>query len=135
VEIHTHGLVDAEVADASYLALSPEPSGKFAFTASDLKGASLSRHPLVLLAACHAAETAPFLEEGYGLPESFVAAGARAVLAATAPIPDAQSEPFFRPLLDRLQSGAAPAAALRDARVAWRAAHGPSWADSVLLFE
>jgi len=135
VEIHAHGVVDAEVADASYLALSPEPSGKFAFTASDLKGAALTRHPLVLLAACHAAETTPFLEEGYGLPESFVAAGARAVLAATAPLPDAQSEPFFRPLLDHIQSGMPPAEALRDARVAWRAAHCPSWADSVLLFE
>jgi len=135
VEIHAHGVVDPEVADASYLALTGEPSGRFAFTAGDLRGERLARHPLVLLAACHAAETRAFVEQGYGLPEAFVAAGARAVLAATAPVPDAQSEPFFRPLLERIQSGAPAAEALRDARVAWRAAHGPGWADSVLLFE
>ena len=135
VEIHAHGLLAPESPDASYVALSPEPSGRFALTAADVRKARLDGHPLVLLAACHSAETTTLLDEGYGLPKAFIEAGARGVLAVVAPIPDVESEPFFRPLIARLQSGAPAAASLREARVAWHQAHGASWADSVLLFE
>jgi len=135
VEIHAHGLLAPDEAEASFLALSPESSGRFALTAADVRKERLAGHPLVLLAACHSAETTTFLDEGYGLPKAFIEAGSRAVLAVVAPIPDAESEPFFRPLLERLQSGAPPSVALREARVAWHREHGPSWADSVLLFE
>ena len=75
------------------------------------------------------------MDEGYGLPKAFIEAGARAVLAVVAPIPDVESEPFLRPLLSRIQSGAPAPEALREARVDWHREHGPSWADSVLLFE
>jgi len=57
------------------------------------------------------------------------------VLAVNGRVEDPQSEQFFRPLLERIQSGAPPAVALRDSRVAWRREHGPSWADQVTLFE
>ncbi|HEY8207504.1 MAG TPA: CHAT domain-containing protein [Myxococcaceae bacterium] len=135
VEIHAHGLLAPDAADASYVALSPEVSGRFALTAADVRRERLDGHPLVLLAACHSAETTTLLDEGYGLPKAFIEAGARAVLAVVAPIPDVESEPFFRPLLSRIQSGVPAPEALREARVAWHQAHGPSWADSVLLFE
>ncbi|HVE83315.1 MAG TPA: CHAT domain-containing protein, partial [Myxococcales bacterium] len=132
VEVHAHAALAPEVADASYLALSPEPSGRFALTAAEVRQETLANHPVVLLASCRAEDA---LGEGHGLARAFLEAGARAVLAAAAPVPDQESGPFFGPLLDRLQAGASPAAALRDARARWRRAHGPGWVDSVVLFE
>jgi hypothetical protein len=38
VELHVHGLVDLGRAEASFLALSPDPDGRFALTAADLAG-------------------------------------------------------------------------------------------------
>jgi cellulose synthase operon protein C len=134
--LHVHGLVDSEVTDASYLVLSPEPSsGQFALTARDVKKETLSGHPLVLLAACDSGDTTTDLAQGHGLPEAFIEAGARAVLAVSARVKDPESEQFFRPLLASIQSGAPPAAALRTAREKWRREHGSSWADQVVLFE
>ena len=138
LELHLHGLVDPEVADGSFLALAeePPPSRRYALTAGDVRREKLAGHPLVLLAACHSGEMVSDLLESYGLPKAFVEAGARAVLAVPTAIPDSESEPFFRPLVERIQSGVAPAVALREARAAWRQSHpGPSWVDSVLLFE
>lgn len=126
LELHVHGVRDPEMSDASSLVLSPEPSGRFSLAARDVRSEVLSGHPLVLLAACGS---------GDGLPVAFVQAGARAVLAVNASVADAESEQFFRPLLDRIQAGATPAAALRAARAEWHRAHGPSWADQVVLFE
>jgi len=135
VELHAHGLLSPGAADASYLALSPEADGRFALTAADVRKARLEGHPLVLLSACHTGETTPVLDEGHGLARAFIEAGARAVLVTASPIPDGELEPFFHPLLERIQSGEAAAAALRDARVARHSTHGPSWTDSVVLFE
>ncbi|HEY8210070.1 MAG TPA: CHAT domain-containing protein [Myxococcaceae bacterium] len=136
LELHVHGLVDPEVADASFLVLSPEAaSGNFALTARDVRKEELAGHPLVLLAACDSGDTVADLKEGYGLAEAFVEAGAHAVLAVNARVTDPESEKFFGPLLATIQSGTSPAIALRAAREKWHREHGSSWADQVVLFE
>jgi CHAT domain-containing protein len=130
------GLVDQEGADASYLVLSPETtSGHFALTARDVRKEKLTVPPLVLLAACDSGDTTADLAQGHGLPEAFIEAGARAVLAVSARVKDPESEQFFRPLLASIQSGTPPAAALCTAREKWRLEHGSTWADHVVLFE
>jgi len=135
LELHVHGMRNPEVADASSLVLTPEPSGRFALAAGDVRAEVLSGHPLVLLAACSSGDTVQDLSQSDGLPVAFVQAGARAVLAVNARVEDAESEQFFRPLLASIQAGALPAAALRSAREEWNRAHGPSWVDQVVLFE
>ncbi|HVE87020.1 MAG TPA: CHAT domain-containing protein [Myxococcales bacterium] len=135
IDLHAHGLMDPERADASFLALSPEPTGRFALTAADLERTRLEGNPVVLLAACYGAKTTRSLSESYGLPPAFIHAGARAVLAATQEIPDAEAAGFFEPVLQRIRGGEPAAVALRDARVRWVAAGGGRWVEQVLLFE
>jgi hypothetical protein len=135
IEIHAHGFVDAARSTASLIALSPDPSGRYALTAADLAGVSLRGRPVVLLGACHAARVAPSLHEAWSLPNAFVRAGARAVLASPAEIRDAEARPFFDAVLARVRAGASPAVALRDERVQWLARDPASWVGDVLSFE
>jgi hypothetical protein len=136
VEIHAHGLVSAGVADAALLMLSPEADGRYALTAAAIRATPLPRHPIVVLAACHAARTAPFHHEPWSLPAAFIAAGARAVIAANGVIDDAEAGPFFDALREALARGAAPAVALRDVRTRWLAEHpGAVWVRSLMVFE
>lgn len=135
VEVHVHGAAGGEDSDASSLLLAEDRSGRSMLTPDDVRKERLAGHPLVLLAACNSGNANSSIDEIFGLPEAFVEAGARAVLAVTAQVPDQESEAFFRPLLERIRGGASPAVTLRDARLAWHAAHGRSWVDSVVLFE
>ncbi|HZI15047.1 MAG TPA: CHAT domain-containing protein [Myxococcus sp.] len=136
VQIHAHGIIDPAVADASVLVLSPAgDTGRFALTTEDLQGQRLQGHPVVLLAACHAAHTTAYFHENLGLPLAFVQAGARAVLAATQEIPDAEAADFFEPVLSRIRAGEPAARVLRDERQAWLRRHGSTWVQQVLLFE
>ena len=89
---------------------------------------------IVVLAACHAGQVAPYLHAVWSLPVAFVEAGARAVLASPAPIHDAEAGPFFEAVLQRIRAGQPPASALRDERVAWLG-RGVGWVREVLLFE
>jgi len=67
---------------------------------------------------------------------AFVDAGARAVFAPQSAIRDVEAAPFFDAVLARVRRGEAPAAALRDERVAQAARLGArSWVRDVLLFE
>ncbi|RYZ38583.1 MAG: CHAT domain-containing protein [Myxococcaceae bacterium] len=135
VEIHTHGLFSPEVSDASLLVLSPEPDGRYALTADQVRARKLSGAPLVLLAACGAAHTAPFPHESFSLPVAFIEAGARAVLAATVAIPDTAGR-FFNAVRDRIRTGVLPSVALRDERRQWLSASpDATWVRDVLLFE
>jgi hypothetical protein len=133
VIVHAHGIADR--ADASYLALSPDGQGRYALTAADVRAAKLAHHPVVVLAACSAANAAPVLHERWSLPAAFVFAGARAVLAPAAPIPDADAAAFFDDLRARIHAGADAAVALRDARVAWLASGRGEWVRDVIVFE
>jgi hypothetical protein len=68
------------------------------------------------------------------LPDAFLAAGARAVVASATAIPDDQGAALFADLRARLDRGEPPAqavAALRTARVA----AGQAWAAGLIAFE
>ncbi|RKH40715.1 CHAT domain-containing protein, partial [Corallococcus sicarius] len=135
VELHAHGVFSPELSDASLLMLAPERDGRYVLTASQVRAQRLSGAPLVFLAACSAARTAPFPHESFSLPAAFLDAGARAVLAATVDIPDSAGR-FFNAVRERIRAGAPPAVALRDERLRWlEAAPGDRWVHDVLLFE
>jgi CHAT domain-containing protein len=135
VEIHAHGFVDQGLSDASVIALSPQADGRFTLVAREIAALSLPRSPLVILAACHAAYTAPYRHEPWGLPRAFLLAGARAVLASPDTISDAEAGELFRAVEAQILAGADPAVALRDERARRLAADPRSWARSVLLFD
>jgi len=136
VEIHSHGVLDASGADASFLMLSPESDGRYALTAAAIRRQPLRGHPIVILAACHAARTASYRHEAWSLPAAFIAAGARAVIASTEVIDDKDAGTFFDDMRARIAQHASPAVALRDARVAWLRSHaGASWVHSLMVFQ
>ncbi|MBS2022756.1 MAG: CHAT domain-containing protein, partial [Deltaproteobacteria bacterium] len=135
IEIHAHGFVDLAVSDASLLALSPDADGSWALSASQVRSHKLLGHPLVVLGACRAAVGAPQLHAPWSLPAAFREAGASAVLASRADIPDAQARAFFDAVLAGIRSGKPQAVALRDARMEFRSKPQGSWVDSVLLFQ
>jgi cellulose synthase operon protein C len=135
IQFHTHALVNMGMSDASYLVLSPEPGGRYALTAEAIRGRELAGRPLVVLAACHSAQGARYQHAPWSLPHAFLAAGARGVLAAATEIPDLEAGPLFDRVLARVRAGAAPAAALRDERIAALARDPASWVADVILFE
>lgn len=136
VEIHAHGVVDASGADASFLMLSPDRDGGYALTASAIRSTRLRGRPIVILAACNAAKTATLRHEAWNLPAAFIAAGARAVIASTEVIDDASAGALFDDVRARIERGASPATALRDARSAWLAVHpDAAWVRSLMVFQ
>jgi len=135
VEIHAHGLVNPGLSDAALVVLSPEPGGRYALTATDVRQAKLSGAPVVLLAACQAAQTAPYLHESWSLPTAFVEAGARAVIAARSDIPDSSAATFFAAVDARIASGESPAVAVRNERRAALAQDSSHWSRAIVIFK
>jgi hypothetical protein len=88
-----------------------------------------------VLAACRSAQGARYQHAPRSLPDAFLAVGARAVFAAGTEIPDREAGLFFDRLLAQIRTGADPATALRDQRVAALASDPSSWVASVILFE
>jgi hypothetical protein len=134
IEVHAHGVSAPGATDAAYVALSPDATGAYALTAAAVRAAELRGAPTVLLAACDAADGAQLFEEPWGLPDAFVSAGARAVIASDAPIPDRDATAFFADLRAHIDAGGEPAVALRDVRAAWRGKNA-AWIDHVMVFE
>jgi hypothetical protein len=135
VEIHSHGVMDASGADASFLTLSPDSDGRYALTAAAIRRQPLRGHPVVILAACHAASTATYRHEAWSLPAALLAAGARAVIASTDIIDDDAAGALFDDVRGRIERGASPATALRDARLAVLArAPGAAWLRGLMVF-
>lgn len=130
VEINAHGVADAASSDASFLALSPEPSGRFMLTAGDVRAAKISG-AVVVLAACRSAALAPYLHRRWTLPDAFLTAGARAVIATDIDVPDAAAGAVFAELRRRITGGEAPAAAL----AAVRARDPGGWVARIAVFE
>lgn len=128
-EIHAHGIVAAADRGAAYLALSPDPSGVYALRADAIRSAKLAG-PIVVLAACRAAQVAPLQRERWSLPDAFLAAGARGVVAASVDIADAEARAVFDDLHHRITAGEPVAQALAAVRVAH-----PGWAKHLLLFQ
>ena len=90
----------------------------------------------MVLAACHAATAAAYRHEAWSLPSAFLAAGARAVIASTDIISDADAGAFFDDLRARIQRGTAPDTALRDARSVWLAEHpAAAWTRALMVFQ
>jgi cellulose synthase operon protein C len=135
IEIHAHGLLDARVSDTSFLALSPDMSGRYALTADDLRSKRLSGAPLVILGACQAAQTVTYFHAPGSLASAFMDAGAGAVIASPAPIPDADAGAVFNALRQRIADGQPAAAALRDERLRHANTSQQRWIEQVLLFE
>jgi cellulose synthase operon protein C len=135
IQFHTHALVDVGVSDASHLVLSPGSDASYALTAEAIRRTELRGHPLVVLAACHSAQAAPYEHASWSLPDALLSVGARAVLAAGATIPDQEAAVFFARVLDRVRAGADTAVALRDERMAALGSNPSSWAADVILFE
>jgi hypothetical protein len=133
-ELHVHGLVDLSTADASFLALSPGTDGEWRLTAGAVRAARLQSAPVVVLAACRAAEVAPYLHQRWSLPDALLAAGARAVIAADVDLPDAPARALFDAIHRRIAGGTAPAAAVAAERAA-AVAGGQAWAAHVMVFE
>jgi hypothetical protein len=101
-----------------------------------VRRARLSRAPVVLLATCSAAKTAPYLHEPFSLPVAFIEAGASVVLASTTDIPDTAGG-FFEEVRELIRGRARPSAALRDVRARWLKEHPGDawWLAHVLMFE
>ena len=134
VEIHAHGALYGD-SDAAAIALSPDARGWSRLRAEDVQGARFASAPVVVLAACDAAGVRrEDLLEPSGLAVALLGAGARAVLASDAPLPDAGAAAFFREVRRRYEAGASIARALEDARMAWPASSA-DWTRSVVVFE
>lgn len=130
-ELDVHGVASASRPDAAYLALSPEPDGSYALHADAVVKTKLAAAPVIVLAACRAAAVAPYLRERWSLPDAFVAAGASAVIAADAVIPDKEARAVLDELHRRIAAGESPAAAV----AAVRAASKPqAWERHLMLF-
>jgi hypothetical protein len=78
---------------------------------------------------------ARYVHTSWGLPSAFLDAGARGVVGALAPIPDADAAVFFAEVITDLQRGAALAVAVARARASRVAADPTSWARHVVVFE
>ncbi len=134
VEFDVHGLVNTGSDDTAALVLAPGAHGH-ALTAATVSGATLGKHPVVLLGACRAATAAPYMHEAWSLPRAFAQAGARAIVAAPVDLPDGEARRFFGRLTERLLRGESPATALRDERTRWLREEGAVWVREVLVFE
>ena len=137
VEIHAHGLVDLDTDDGGFIALSPDGDGDWRLSASDLRGVKLAGAPVVVLAACRAAEAAPDQLRRWSLPDAFLAAGARAVIAADVAVPDDLIRLFVDDVRARLERGESPATSAAAARATLVAAdpRRATWVDRLMVFE
>jgi tetratricopeptide (TPR) repeat protein len=136
VELHAHGMTSPAVSDASLVVLAPDRDGSYALTADRVRATRLRRAPLVLLATCGGARTAPFPHEPFSLPVAFIEAGARAVLASSVDIPNSAGE-FFEEVRERIRAGIRPSVALKEVRQRWQQEPRDDghWLPHVLLFE
>ncbi len=134
VDFEVHGLVDASAPDGAVLVLSPDSQGNYAISATDIRQLRLARGPVVLLGACRSATGSHYRDVTWTLPQAFVRAGARAVYASVAELPDDRVGDFLAGVARRLERGVAPSVALRDERVEWLR-RGEGWARDVVLFD
>ncbi|MFN3202402.1 MAG: CHAT domain-containing protein [Bradymonadia bacterium] len=116
-----HGVLHRADPWAAHLAL---------FDTDTLDVYAILTHPvpseLVFLSGCETGVDDVILdEEIVGLPEAFLAAGARSVVATARPVADRSARAFARHFYDHLDAG--PAAALRAAALALEAEGDPHW--------
>ncbi|MGH9885212.1 MAG: CHAT domain-containing protein, partial [bacterium] len=132
IVIVAHGITDAREPSAASLILSPDREGDYLLTASKVSTARLDGAPIVILAGCDAGRVSVSAEP-WSLATSFLAAGARAVMAPTERIPDDEAGKAFESLVQRIRDGADPVEALQKER-SDRGADA-AWLSSVIIFE
>ncbi|HEX3482363.1 MAG TPA: CHAT domain-containing protein [Kofleriaceae bacterium] len=132
VEIHSHATW-LDRLDAPVLALSPGRDG-WALGAATIRAAKLTGAPVVVLADCGGGAAARYEHEAWGLPLAFRAAGARAVIASLAEIPDRDAAVFFDAVTAEVARGATPAAAVARIRAEKIGADPASWMRHVVVF-
>jgi len=86
----------------------------------------------VILAACHAGRV-QVSTEPWSLASSFLAAGARAVIAPTTEIPDDTANAVFESIVKRMQSGRSPEQAVAEEREV--SGHRAPWLANVVVFQ
>jgi hypothetical protein len=134
VDIITHGLVSEN--GRPFLVLAEDGDGNFKLTADQIGELTLEGAPFVLLAACEAGDAGPGVHETHSLPEAFVRAGARGVIAATTAIPYGDAKMFFPALRARIRNGEPPVTALWHERTAWlQRGQGTSWLADIYVVE
>lgn len=133
LEFHVHTSRVA-ASDAPVLALSDSPSG-WALSAEEVKGWQLSHHPIVLLADCSGAVPAAYDHVAWGLPAAFLSAGASAVVAALADIPDGEGGAFFAEIREGLRRESDVTKVVARLRAEKIAAEPTSWVRSVVVFQ
>jgi hypothetical protein len=132
IVIVAHGVTDAREPSAASLILSPDRDGEYMLTAAKVRSAHLGNAPVVVLAGCDAGRV-QVTAEPWSLATSFLAAGARAVIAPTEQIPDEAAGDAFHSLVSRIRAGADPVDALQAERKARGA--GAAWLSSIVVFE
>jgi cellulose synthase operon protein C len=137
LEINAHGLSTGQgQADGALVVLSKDGAGHYALTANEIRKVPLTHAPIVLLGACRAAKVTPYVIEPFSLPQAFIAAGARAVIAAPVDLPDNEARAFFQDLLGVLKRGERAPVALQQVRQKYLLAHPDAqWAKELLVFE
>ncbi|HTS82374.1 MAG TPA: CHAT domain-containing protein [Myxococcaceae bacterium] len=134
IEFAVHGRIDAQIPDGAMLVLSEDQDRNYALSASALRTTRLQGRPLVILGACHAGAGSNMRDEPWSLPRAMVDAGARAVIASKAELPDAEASQFFEGVRRRVETGSTPSVALRDERLAW-IEKGRPWVIEVVAFD
>jgi cellulose synthase operon protein C len=133
VEIHSHATW-LDRLDVPVLALSPGAEG-WALEAARLRASKLTGAPVVVLADCAGGTAARFEHEAWGLPLAFRTAGARAVIASLAEIPDRDATAFFGAVVAEIARGSGPAAAVARLRAEKIRADPTSWVRHVMVFQ
>jgi cellulose synthase operon protein C len=132
IEIHSHGTLERLGSPA--IALAPGAGG-WKLGVEQIRSARLTGAPLVVLADCAGGVAAKFEHEAEGLPLAFRAAGARAVIASLADIPDREAGPFFDAVISQISTGASPAKAVARVRAEKVQRDPASWMRHVVVFQ
>jgi hypothetical protein len=132
VEIHSHGTLERLGSPA--IALAPGAGG-WKLGVEQIRAVRLTGAPVVVLADCAGGVAAKFEHEAEGLPLAFRAAGARAVIASLADIPDREAGRFFDDVISQISTGASPAKAVARVRAEKVQRDPTSWMRHVVVFQ
>jgi CHAT domain-containing protein len=141
LHVATHAFVDPRVLERSAIVLAqdPDPAEDGLLTVSEILGLRFGSSAVVLSACQTAGEHVVDGEGLQGLARSFLAAGARAVVATLWSVPDESTADFMEHFHRALAGGATLADALQRARLALLRSGNPassdasSWAAFVLV--
>ena len=120
LHLATHGLWHPVAGEFSFLLLASEGDSPSVWTATQI-GQRIVQAELVVLSACQTGLGQSHPDSYLGLPQSFLIAGARAVLVSLWPISDEATHAFMLELYRALQRGQSPAAALQSAQSVFEA--------------